>query len=89
MGLTLAQSWAEIARNLEPAFAHAESTRRATTMENTQFFIERQDYLEETFFSFNLIPIHDQLDDTVATLGFYNTAFETTRQKIWERRTST
>jgi len=43
-------------------------------------------YLEETFFSFNMIPIFDQLGNV---RGFYNSACETTEQKIWERRTST
>ena len=86
MGSTLSRSWAEIAEDLEPAFARAETDRRATTMDDTLFFIERGGCLEETYFSFNLIPIRDQ---TESTHGFYNTAFETTKKKIWERRTST
>ena len=86
MGSTLVRSWAEIAQDLEPAFSRAEADQRATTMTDTLFFIERGGYLEETYFSFNLIPVRDQSD---VTQGFYNTAFETTKQKIWERRTST
>lgn len=86
MGSTLAQSWAEIATDLEPAFALADAEGRAETMEDTPFFIERDGYLEETYFSYNPIPICDQ---SGITRGFYITAFETTRQKVWERRTST
>lgn len=86
MGSTLAQSWAEIATDLAPAFSQSEAAGRAETMEDTPFFIERNGYLEETFFSFNLIPICDQ---SATTHGFYNTAIETTRQKVWERRAST
>ena len=86
MGSTMARAWSEILESLEPAFAHAASLRRATNMEDSPFFLRRRGYLEETFFSFSLIPICDQFD---TVHGFYNTAFETTRQKIWERRTST
>lgn len=86
MSSTLARSWAEIATDLEPAFVLAQREGKAKTMDDTPFFIERDGYLEETYFSFNLIPVYYQPGNTH---GFYNTAFETTREKVWERRTTT
>jgi len=86
MGSTWAQFWAEIADDMDPIFALAEAEGKAQTMENAPFFVERDGYLEETFFSYNLVPIGDS---SGTTRGFYITAIETTRQKIWERRTST
>lgn len=86
MGGTLERSWAEIAKDLEPVFLNAERLGRATSMEDTPFYLQRHGYLEETFFSYNLIPVRAE---NGMTEGFYNAAFETTRQKIWERRTST
>lgn len=86
MGSTWARFWAEIANDLDPIFALAEAEGKAETIENALFFVERDGYLEETFFSYNLIPI---CDPSGTTCGFYITPIETTRQKIWERRTST
>ncbi len=85
MGATLERSWAEIATELEPVFLEAERLGRATSTEDN-FYLQRNGYLEETFFSYNLIPVRAE-EGTIE--GFYNAAFETTRQKIWERRTST
>ena len=85
MGATLERSWAEIAKDLEPVFRNSEQMGRATTTE-TNFFLQRHGYLEETFFSYNLIPVRS---DNGHIEGFYNAVFETTRQKLWERRTST
>lgn len=86
MGSTIAEAWPEIANIFELAFAEAESTGRAISMENTPLFLHRHGYLEETYFSYSLIPVRG--NDGV-TEGFYVAGFETTRQKIWERRTST
>lgn len=46
-------------------------------------FIKRSNYLEETYFSWSIIPIVGS-DGTVT--GLYNPAFEKTRRKIAERR---
>lgn len=86
MGATLERAWAEIAKDLEPVFLTAERLGRATSMEDTPFCLQRHGYLEETFFSYNLIPVRAEDGKTE---GFYNAAFETTKQNIWERRTST
>ena len=86
MGATLQQAWAEVANDLEPVLHHAEQSGRATTVEDAEFFLQRHGYLEETYFSYNMVPVRDEIG---TTQGFYNAAFETTRQKIWERRNST
>ena len=46
-------------------------------------FIKRNDYLEETYFSWSIIPMVGR-DGSV--MGLYNPAFEKTRRKIAERR---
>ena len=86
MGATLDQAWAEIQDQLEQVFLDAERLGRATSMVDNPFYIHRHGYLEETFFSYNMIPVRAENSKIE---GFYNAAFETTRQKIWERRTST
>lgn len=85
MGATLKDCWAETLDDLQPAFLSAERLGRATSIDAT-FYLQRHGYLEETYFSYNLIPVRAGNGHTE---GFYNTAFETTRQKIWERRTFT
>ena len=86
MGSTSKQIWAEIHGELERVIHESESRGRATSMEDSPFYISRHGYLEETFFSYNMIPVRAENGKTE---GFYNAAFETTRQKIGERRTST
>lgn len=85
MGSVLEQAWPEVIHDVEPVFASAESLGRATMMENTPLFLERQGFVEETYFTYSYIPIRDELGNTH---GFYNTAFETTRQVLWQRRMS-
>ena len=85
MGATVEKAWAEIAKELETVFLDSERLGRATTREDT-FYLRRHGYLEETYFSYSLIPVRAENGNIE---GFYNAAFETTRQKIWERRTST
>lgn len=86
MGAILESAWAEVAKDLESVFLNAERLGRATSMDDTPFYLHRHGYLEETFFSYTLIPVRAEHGSTE---GFYNTAFETTKQKIGERRTST
>lgn len=85
MGATLERSWGEIKQELELGLRQSEHDGRATTTE-TNLFLQRHGYLEETFFSYSLIPARADNGDIE---GFYAPAFETTRQKISERRTST
>lgn len=86
MGLTLEQGWGESAKPLEADFLDAERSGRATSMEDTSFYIHRHGYLEETYFSYAMVPVRAENGKIE---GFYAAAFETTRQKIWERRMPT
>ena len=86
MGAPLERAGPEVAKDLEPVLLDAERLGRATSMEDTAFYLQRHGYLEETYFSYSTIPVRVE-DGSIQ--GFYNSAFETTRQKIWERRTST
>ncbi|KAL9118981.1 MAG: hypothetical protein Q9187_004467 [Circinaria calcarea] len=86
LGMTFNRVWAETVEAVEPAFVIAEAEGRATTMQDSIFFLERYGYLEETFFTWNLIPLRNQKGDTE---GFYNSVSESTRQKLSDRRTAT
>ena len=46
-------------------------------------FVERNGFLEESYFSWSIIPLIGQ-DGTI--VGIYNPVFEKTRRKIAERR---
>lgn len=51
--------------------------------EDDCLFIQRNGYLEESFFSWSIIPI---IGEGGSIVGLYNPVFEKTRQKIAERR---
>ncbi|KAL8918100.1 MAG: hypothetical protein Q9208_007540 [Pyrenodesmia sp. 3 TL-2023] len=55
-------------------------------MEDGEFFFDRNGYIEETYLSWNMIPMRD---DDGKTEGFWNTVFETTREKLAQRRIKT
>jgi hypothetical protein len=87
MGSTFIQAWGQgIYRDLEPAFEDARKTGTATLVEDKPFYLERHGYLEEAFFTYSFVPIRDECG---ITMGFYVPVLETTKQKIWERRTRT
>ena len=53
------------------------------SQDDDRLFITRNNYLEETYFSWSIVPLmnkHGKID------GIYNPAFEKTRRKIAERR---
>lgn len=49
-------------------FKKVEHTRHGLTEEDSLFFLQRNGYIEETYFSFSLIPLFD--NDKV--IGLYN-----------------
>ncbi|CZT04501.1 related to sensory transduction histidine kinase [Rhynchosporium agropyri] len=92
MGKTFSEAWGDVASDLDPAFKKAYSTGEATVHDDALFYIERNGYLEESYFSLAIIPF---LGDKITTgeqsfekseIAFYNPAFDTTRQVIAERR---
>ncbi|KAF1939000.1 hypothetical protein EJ02DRAFT_457342 [Clathrospora elynae] len=83
MGQSYAVAWAEIWDEVKGVFANARTTGQATMKDDDCLFMLRSGFLEETYFSWSIIPMVGQ-DGTV--MGLYNPAFEKTRRKIAERR---
>ena len=83
MGQRYAEAWAEIWDDVKDVFASAKTTGEATMKDDDCLFIKRNDFLEETYFSWSIIPMVGR-DGSV--MGLYNPAFEKTRRKIAERR---
>lgn len=83
MGQSYKVAWAEIWDEVKDVFANARITGQATMKDDDCLFMKRSGFLEETYFSWSIIPMVGE-DGTV--MGLYNPAFEKTRRKIAERR---
>ncbi|EME46562.1 hypothetical protein DOTSEDRAFT_70542 [Dothistroma septosporum NZE10] len=83
MGKSYSVAWSEIWDDVKDVFASAKTTGEATMKDDDCLFICRSDHLEETYFSWSIIPMVGR-DGSV--MGLYNPAFEKTRRKIAERR---
>lgn len=83
MGQSYRNAWAEIWDEVKDVFASAQTTGQATMKDDDCLFIRRNDFLEETYFSWSIIPM---VGGDGSVMGLYNPAFEKTRRKIAERR---
>ncbi|KAF1988615.1 hypothetical protein K402DRAFT_419437 [Aulographum hederae CBS 113979] len=83
MGQSYRHAWSEIWDDVKGVFDNAKTTGQATMKDDDCLFIKRSNYLEETYFSWSIIPMVGG-DGTVT--GLYNPAFEKTRRKVAERR---
>jgi PAS domain S-box-containing protein len=83
MGQSYKVAWAEIWDEVKDVFTNARLTGQATMKDDDCLFMKRSGFLEETYFSWSIIPMVGE-DGTV--MGLYNPAFEKTRRKIAERR---
>ncbi|KAF2637356.1 hypothetical protein P280DRAFT_406875 [Massarina eburnea CBS 473.64] len=83
MGQSYKVAWAEIWNEVKDVFTNARQTGQATMKDDDCLFMMRSGFLEETYFSWSIIPMVGE-DGTV--MGLYNPAFEKTRRKIAERR---
>ena len=83
MGQRYQDAWSEIWDEVKDAFAVAKSTGEATMKDDDCLFIKRNNFLEETYFSWSIIPM---VGADGSVMGLYNPAFEKTRRKIAERR---
>jgi PAS domain S-box-containing protein len=83
MGQSYKVAWAEIWEDVKDVFTDARITGQATMKDDDCLFMKRNGFLEETYFSWSIIPMVGE-DGTV--MGLYNPAFEKTRRKIAERR---
>ncbi|THZ86915.1 hypothetical protein D6C84_02142 [Aureobasidium pullulans] len=83
MGQRYSDAWSEIWPDVKDVFANALHTGEATMKDDDRLFIMRNDYLEETYFSWSIIPM---VGGDGSVMGLYNPAFEKTRRKLAERR---
>ena len=83
MGQSYREAWSEIWDDVKDVFASAKTTGEATMKDDDCLFMKRNNFLEETYFSWSIIPMVGR-DGSV--MGLYNPAFEKTRRKIAERR---
>lgn len=83
MGQSYSEAWKEIWDEVKDVFASARLTGEATMKDDDCLFMKRNDYLEETYFSWSIIPL---VGSDGAVSGLYNPCFEKTRRKIAERR---
>ncbi len=73
--------WPAIGEAFESAWAG-----EARFLENQRMFLDRNGYLEETFFTFSFSPIRDESGQVG---GLFHPVIETTTQMLSERRTKT
>ena len=83
MGQSYRDAWSEIWEDVKDVFANAILTGNATMKEDDALMIMRSGFLEETYFSWSLIPL---VGEDGSVVGLYNPAFEKTRRRIAERR---
>lgn len=83
MGQRYREAWGEIWDAVKDVFASARSSAQATMKDDDRLFMNRDGFLEETYFSWSVIPL---IGADGSVVGLYNPAFEKTRRKIAERR---
>ena len=83
MGARYPEAWPEIWTEIEPVFQAAWESGHATMKHDNQLFINRHGFLEETFFSWSIVPLVGAEGEVV---GLYNPCFEHTVRKVTERR---
>jgi signal transduction histidine kinase len=85
MGHTFEQAFPEIWDTIKVVFDEAEKAGVAADVFEQQLFVERNGFVEETYFTGNFNPLRG---DYGQVEGFYNSCYEVTRQIITDRRTS-
>lgn len=83
LGSRYQDAWREIWDVIEDVFEVAMTSAQATMKDDDCLFITRNGFLEETYFSWSIIPL---IGDDGSVVGLYNPCFEKTRRKIAERR---
>ncbi|TVY42454.1 Hybrid signal transduction histidine kinase K [Lachnellula subtilissima] len=83
MGKSYRIAWAEIWPEIEDVFAGAMESGQSTMKDDDCLFIRRNGYLEESYFSWSIVPL---VGEDGSVVGLYNPSFEKTRRKIAERR---
>ncbi|KAI9047730.1 hypothetical protein LZ554_008440 [Drepanopeziza brunnea f. sp. 'monogermtubi'] len=83
MGQSYKTAWAEIWPEIEAVFDNAKNSGQSTMKDDDCLFVKRNGFLEESYFSWSIIPL---IGEDGSVVGLYNPAFEKTRRKIAERR---
>lgn len=83
MGMRYEDAWREIWPEIEEVFVSAIQLGQATMKDDDCLFVRRNGFLEETYFSWSIIPL---IGEDGSVVGTYNPAFDKTRRKITERR---
>lgn len=83
LGEDYTKTWASAWDILDDAFTRA-LEGQTSYLENQRMFLDRNGYLEETFFTFSLSPIRDESGDIG---GLFHPVTETTPQMLSQRRT--
>ena len=83
MGHGFAEAFPELSASIDPVFQLATTTGQATNVDKIQLIINRNNYLEETYFIGQFIPLRGENGEVA---GFYNTVLESTPQVIFERQ---
>jgi signal transduction histidine kinase len=82
MGQDFRECWASAWPVIGEAF-EAALTGKTSYLENQRMFLDRNGYLEETFFTFSFSPIRDE----TGVAGLFHPVTETTNRMLSERRT--
>lgn len=82
MGQDFRECWASAWDAIGEAFERA-LAGETSFLENQRIFLDRNGYLEETFFTFSFSPIHDE---TGGVGGLFHPVTEVTQQTLTERR---
>jgi signal transduction histidine kinase len=85
MGQDFKECWFSAWPQIGEAFERAQSGA-SSYIENQRMFLDRNGYLEETFFTFSFSPIRDE---TGGVGGLFHPVTETTARMLSERRTRT
>jgi len=83
MGQDFSECWASAWPAIGEAFERA-LAGETSYLENQRMFLDRNGYLEETFFTFSFSPIRDE---TGGVGGLFHPVTETTSRMLSERRT--
>ncbi|KAG6038677.1 hypothetical protein E4U41_003888 [Claviceps citrina] len=85
-GQRFQEGWSEIWAEIKPVLLRAWNAGESTMKHDDRLFIYRNGFLEETFFSWSMVPL---LGSKNQVMGLFNAAFENTQQIVNERRLHT
>ena len=83
MGNGFDEAFPELTKDIAPVFAAATEHGVAVDVGDIELFVQRNGYVEETYFVGQFIPLRN---DNGEIEGFYNTTFESTTRVLHERR---